>query len=53
MTGGSPLRIFKGSKKEFRGLELALINNLGFIHNILETVMIIDTLFTHITDEFS
>ena len=45
MTEGSPLRRFKGSKNEFRGLELALINNLVCIHNILETVMFLDTLF--------
>ena len=44
MTWSSPLRRFKGSKKEFRGLELALKNNLYCIHNILETVMIRDTL---------
>ena len=34
MTEGSPLRIFKGSKKEFRGLEVALINSLVCIHVI-------------------
>ena len=45
MTEGSPLRIFKGSKKEFRGLEVAPVKKNVFIHNILGTVMIIDTLF--------
>ena len=44
MSEKSPLRIFKGSKKEFRGLEGGLINNVVFIHEILETVLILDTL---------
>ena len=35
------MRRFKGSKKVLRGLEVALIKNLVFIHNILETVIII------------
>ena len=45
MTERSPLRIFKGSKKEFRGLEGGLINNVVFIPEILETVLILDILF--------
>ena len=42
MTEGSPLRRFKGSKIEFRGLEVDQKNNSVCIHKILETVMIID-----------
>ena len=46
MTEGCPLRIFKWSKKEFMGLKVALIKIIVFIHKVLETIMIIDTLFT-------
>ena len=44
ITEGTPLRRFKGSKKEFRGLEVALISYFVCVHNILETGMIKDTL---------
>ena len=39
------MRRFKGSKKEFRVLDVALIKNLVSFHKVLETVMIIDILF--------
>ena len=45
MTEQCPLGIFKGSKKEFMGLEVALIKVIVFIHKVFETIMIIDTLF--------
>ena len=40
-----PFRKLKGSKKEFRVLTVALIDNSVCIHYIWETVLIIETLF--------
>ena len=38
MAEGSPLKRFKGFKKEFRSLEVALIKKFVCIFNIFETV---------------
>ena len=42
MTQGSHLRIFKGYKKEFRGLNVALIKNIKQSKDIQRVLKIID-----------
>ena len=45
------MRRFKGSKKEFRGLKVALINYLVCLRNPFVTVLIIYNLFLYLGEE--